>query len=75
MKEQELQVLAGALFFAAFTLLSVGGAYVMWPSHVFSTQFSEINLGMLLRSAASLVLAIIGLEFLGSLAIVTLSDR
>jgi hypothetical protein len=68
-------MLAGALFFAAFFFLFSGGAYAMWPSNFFSTPFAQMTFGMLLRSVASPVLAIIGLEFLGSLAIVTLSDR
>jgi hypothetical protein len=71
----EFQVLAGALFFAAISFLFLGGAYVMWPSDFFSTPFAQMTFGMLLRSVASPVLAIIGLEFFGSLAIVTLSDR
>ena len=66
--------LAGALFFAVVSLLALVGAYVMWPMHFFSTPFSQMTLEFWLRSAASTVLAIIGLEFLGSFAIVALSD-
>jgi hypothetical protein len=47
----------------------------MWPADFFSTALSEMTSGMLLRAAASLVLAFVGLEFLGALAIVTQSDR
>jgi hypothetical protein len=68
------QPVAGAFFFAAFALLFLGGAYVMWPSDFFSTPFPDMTFGMLLRAVASPVLAIISLEFLGALAIVTLSD-
>lgn len=52
----------------------LGGAYAMWPPGVFSSPFSEMTIAVPLRAAASLVLAIIGLEFLGALAIVALSD-
>ena len=62
-------------FFAAISLLSLVGAYAMWPSHFFGTPFVHMTFVMLLRSAASTILAIVGLEFLGSLAIVALSDR
>ena len=68
------QMLAGALFFAAVSLLCLAGAYAMWPLHFFSTPFSQMTFEMWLRSAASTVLAFIGLEFLGSLAIVALSN-
>ena len=67
------QVLAGALFFAAISLLSLAGAYAMWLSHFFSTPFAQVTFDMLLRSVASAVLAIFGIEFLASLAIVALS--
>jgi hypothetical protein len=46
----------------------------MWPSDFFSTPFSEMTFGVLLRAIASPMLAVIGLEFLAALAIVTLSD-
>jgi len=46
----------------------------MWPSDFFCTPFDHMTFGMLLRSVASLVLAIIGIEFLGNLAIATQSD-
>jgi hypothetical protein len=47
----------------------------MWPPDFFSSSLSDMTSGMLLRAAASIVLAIVGLEFLAALAIVTLSDR
>jgi len=47
----------------------------MWPSDFLSTPFSETTIGMLLRAVASPILAIIGLEFLAALVIVTQSDN
>ena len=65
---------AGPIFFAAFAILFFGGAYAIWPADFFSVPFAEMTSGSLLRAAASPVLAIVGLEFLGALAIVLLSD-
>ena len=65
---------AGPLFFAVLACLLFGGAYVMWPENLFSTPFSEMTIGVPLRVVASLLLAAIGLEFLGALAIVIASD-
>jgi hypothetical protein len=72
--ERGIKSVAGPLFFAAFAFLFFSGSYAMWPSDFFSTPFSEMTFGMLLRAVASPMLVIIGLEFLGALAIVTLSD-
>jgi hypothetical protein len=72
--ERGIKSLEGPLFFATFALLLLGGAYAMWPSDFFGTAFSAMTGGALLRAAASIVLAIIGIEFLGALAIVLLSD-
>ncbi len=47
----------------------------MWPADFFSTPFASMTVIMLSRSAASTLLGILGLEFLASLAIVTLSDK
>jgi hypothetical protein len=65
---------AGPLFFAVLAFLLFGGAYAMWPENFFSTQFSEMMIGMPLRVVASLILAAIGLEFLCALVIAVLSD-
>ena len=65
---------AGPLFFAVLALLLFGGAYALWPENVFSTPLSEMTIGVPLRIFSSLALAAIGLEFLGALAIVILSD-
>ena len=70
-----LQALAGAMFFGVISILCLAGAYAMWPAHFFSTPFASMTVTMLSRSAASTILGIIGLEFLASLAIVTLSDK
>jgi hypothetical protein len=67
--------LAGAIFFGTFAIVFLSGAYVMWPPDFFSTQFVDMTFSMLLRAAASPVLGIVGLEFLGGLAIVTQSDH
>ena len=47
----------------------------MWPPDFFSTPIADMTLGMLVRAAATLLLAVIGLEFLGGLFIVTRSDQ
>jgi hypothetical protein len=75
MDEQDAKSRAGAYFFAAVASLLLGGAFAMSPSNLFSTSLSDMTPGMLVRAAASLALTIVGLEFLGALAIVTLSDR
>lgn len=72
--ERGIKAIEGPLIFAVIALLLLGGAYAMWPPDFFSTGFSAITGGALLRAAASTVLAIIGIEFLGALAIVLLSD-
>ena len=69
-----MKSVAGPLFFAVFAFLSVGGSYAMWPSDFFSTPFSGMSGGMLLRAVASIILAFGALEFLCALAIVTQSD-
>lgn len=74
MEERDPKSIAGALFFATCAILLLGGAYAMWPPDVFGSPLSEMTVSVPLRAAASLVLAIIGLEFLGALAIVALSD-
>jgi hypothetical protein len=73
--EEGAKSTAGACFFAAVAFLLLSGAFAMWPADFFSTSLSDMPAGMLLRAAASIVLAIVSLEFLGALAIVTLSDR
>lgn len=74
MGERGIKSVAGPLFFAVFACLFFAGSYAMWPPDFFSTPFSEMTFGMLLRAIASPVMVIIGLEFLGALAIVMLSD-
>ena len=66
---------AGPLFFAVIAFLLFSGAYAMWPENLFSIPFSEMTLDVALRFVASLILAAIGLEFLGALAIVIASDN
>ena len=65
---------AGPLFFAVLAFLLFGGAYAMWPEDFFSTPFSTMTVGMPLRVVASLILAAIGVEFLGALVITIMSD-
>jgi hypothetical protein len=65
---------AGPLFFAAFALLFFGIAYAIWPAEFSSLPLSELSGGVLLRAAASAVLAFVGLEFLGACVIATLTD-
>ena len=69
------QTLNGILFFAAVSTLSLGGAYALWPPNFLDTPFGQMSFGVLLRSAVSAVLAVIGLEFLGGAVVVALSDR
>jgi hypothetical protein len=66
--------IAGPLFFAVVALLLLSGAYAMWPAGFFSALSSGLTFGLLLRAAASLVLATIGVEFLGALVITVVSD-
>jgi hypothetical protein len=72
--ERVIKSVAGPLFFAVIAFLFFSGSYALWPADFFSTPFSGMTSGMLLRALTSPMLAIIGLEFLGALAIVTLSD-
>ena len=60
---QVVKVLATGLFFAAISLLSLWGAFAIWPSDFFSTPFSQMTLGMLLQALSSPLLAICGLGF------------
>jgi hypothetical protein len=73
--ERDNKLLAGAIFFAVFAILALIGAYAVWPGNFFGTPLSDMTSAMLLRAAVSLVLAIGGLEFLGALAVIALSDR
>lgn len=75
MTDRSDKPLEGALFFGTFAAVFLGGACAMWPAEFFNTAFSEMTSGMLLRAGASLVMAFVGLEFLGGLAIVTQMDR
>ena len=75
MADQGNKPVEGAFFFAIVALAVLGGAYAMWPPDFFSTPFADMTHAMLLRAAASAVLAFIGIEFLGALAIVTQMDR
>ena len=75
MADQGNKPVEGAFFFAIVALAVLGGAYAMWPPDFFSTPFSDMTPAMMLRAAATAVLAFIGMEFLGALAIVTQMDR
>jgi hypothetical protein len=72
--ERDPKSIAGALFFATCAILLFGGAYAIWPPGIFGIPLSEMTVAAPLRAAASLALAVTGLEFLGALAIVALSD-
>jgi hypothetical protein len=74
MEGRGIMSIAGPIFFAAFAILFFGGAYAIWPPDFFGVPFAEMTSGTLLRAAVSPVLALVGLEFLGALAIVTLAD-
>ena len=74
MARKKNQWLTGILFFGVVSALSLGGAYALWPPNFLDTPFGQMSFGMLLRSAVSAVLAVIGLEFLGGAVFVALSD-
>jgi hypothetical protein len=57
------------------TFLTFSGAYAMWPADFFGSLSSGLTIDLLLRAAASLVLAAIGFEFLGALVISAVSDN
>jgi hypothetical protein len=65
---------AGPLFFAVLAFLLFGGAYAMWPAGFFGAMSSGLTGDLLLRAAASLVLAVIGIEFFCALVIAVVSD-
>jgi hypothetical protein len=65
---------AGPLFFAVVAFLLFSGAYAMWPAGFFSALSSGPTIDLLIRAASSLVLAAIGVEFLGALVIAVVSD-
>jgi hypothetical protein len=76
--ERDSKLVAGMVFFSVCSILAFVGACLTWPSAFFAAAFStqaEMTSAMLLRAALSLALAIAGLEFLGALAIIALSDR
>jgi hypothetical protein len=75
MAERGEKRVTGALFFGACAAALLGCAYALWPAGFFGTAFSGMDTAMLLRAAAALVLALVGLEFLAALAIVTQSDH
>ena len=75
MADQGNKPVEGAFFFAIVALAVLGGAYAMWPPEFFGTPFADMTPAMMLRAAATAVLAFIGMEFLGALAIVTQMDR
>ena len=75
MADQGNKPVEGAFFFAVVALAILGGAYAMWPPDFFSTPFADMTPAMLLRAAATAVLAFIGMEFLGAFVIVTQMDR
>ena len=76
--ERDSKLVEGTIFFAVFAILALCGAFFIWPADFFAAVFSaqpDVTLAMLLRVTLSLVLAFSGLEFLGALAIIALSDR
>jgi hypothetical protein len=73
--DQGRKPLQGAIIFAVIALALLGGACAMWPPGFFSTPFAEMSSAMLLRAGASAALAVIGIEFIGALAIVLRSDH
>jgi len=76
--ERDSKLVEGSIFFAVFAILALGGAYFIWPADFFAAVFSAhptVTPAMLLRVALSLALAYSGLEFLGALVIIALSDR
>jgi hypothetical protein len=75
MTEQGKRSFEGPFFFAVFTLLFCVGAYAMWPADFFAIPFSEISAASLLRAVASIMMAILALEFLSACTITTLSDN
>ena len=75
MADQGNKPVEGAFFFAVVALAVLSGAYAMWPPDFFSVPFSDMTPAMLLRAAASAVLAFIGIEFVFALAIVTQADH
>ena len=75
MADQGNKPVEGAFFFAVVALALLGGAYAMWPPDFFSTPYADMTPAMLLRAAASAVLAFVGIEFVFALAIVTQADR
>ena len=76
--ERDGKLVAGTIFFAVCAILSLGGAFILWPAGFFSTVLSaptDMPPDMLVRALLSLALAIASLEFLGALAIIALSER
>jgi hypothetical protein len=64
----------GPIFFAVTALLLLGGSYAMWPGEIAGTPFPDMTIDVPLRAAASLLLAVIGLEFVGAFVIVMMTD-
>ena len=75
MTDQDGKPLAGAVFFAVIAAALLCGAYVMWPPDFFNSPYADMTPAMLLRAAASAVLAFVGIEFAFAFAIVTQADR
>jgi len=76
--DRDGKLVEGTIFFAVCAILSLCGAYFVWPADFFAAAFSpqpNMTPAMLLRAALSLALAFSGLEFLGALAIIALSDH
>ncbi len=76
--ERDSKLAEGTIFFAVFAILALSGACLIWPADFFTAAFSahpDITPAMLLRVTLSLALAVSGLEFLGALAIIVLSDH
>jgi hypothetical protein len=75
MPERSDKLVAGALFFGAFAALLLVGAWLMWPANFIGSPLADVTATMFVRAAVSLVLAVIGLEFLAALVIVTQTER
>jgi hypothetical protein len=73
--ERDGKLVEGTIFFAVCVLLALCGAYLVWPADFFSVALTDMTPAMLLRAAIALALAIAGIEFLGALAIIALSER
>ena len=75
MADLDRKPVQGAIIFAVIALALLVGAWAMWPPGFFATPFADMPAAVLLRAAASVVLAVIGVEFLGALVITVIGDH